>query len=450
MSSTELTRFRFIKKTLDALPIGLKRVRYYDEGMDGLVLEVAQTGIKVFRVYKKIKGRTSPVTITLGRYPAMSIENARAQALENLNRLSVGINPNVVAKVDRVSSVSLETVFQTYVANNRLREQSLRGYRQCFKNLADWHKKPLKWITDDLIKQRHQKLTKHSPAQADYTMRLLRALFNFAAYEYKDQKGQSLFPMNPVKILSHLRMWNHVERRHTRIERRSLSNWFAGVGKIRNTSDDFAVAVCDMLEMALLTGLRRSELLGLTWERVNFEAATFWISETKNGLALELPLSEYLATLLHRRYNAKNNSPYVFNADNDFGVVREPKKVIQRVIDETGIEFTMHDLRRTFTTTAEALNVGTYTLKRLLNHRTRRDDVTAGYTVLTPEELRDPSQRIENEILVLGGIKAPQKALDQQLSSVLDNLTDDQKRKLLFDLSAQLAGINEETEKLVV
>jgi hypothetical protein len=74
----------------------------------------------------------------------------------------------------------------------------------------------------------------------------------------------------------------------------------------------------------------------------------------------------------------------------------------------------LHDLRITFTTTAEALNVGTYIIKRLLNHIAKRDDVTAGYTVLTHQELREPAQAIEDEFLIQAGLKAQSIVADSR------------------------------------
>jgi hypothetical protein len=35
-------------------------------------------------------------------------------------------------------------------------------------------------------------------------------------------------------------------------------------------------------------------------------------------------------------------------------------------------------------------------LKRLMNHSTGRDDVTAGYTILTAETLRQSAEKIQN------------------------------------------------------
>jgi integrase len=66
--------------------------------------------------------------------------------------------------------------------------------------------------------------------------------------------------------------------------------------------------------------------------------------------------------------------------------------------------FTIHDLRRTFTTTAESLNISAYALKRLLNHRMNHD-VTSGYLVIDVERLRKPMQQITDYLLKSMGVK---------------------------------------------
>lgn len=60
-------------------------------------------------------------------------------------------------------------------------------------------------------------------------------------------------------------------------------------------------ACCDLVEMALLAGLRCNEWLSLHWDTVNRVERTFYLSHTKNGDALELPISEGLAVLIDRR-----------------------------------------------------------------------------------------------------------------------------------------------------
>ena len=216
-----------------------------------------------------------------------------------------------------------------------------------------------------------------------------------------------------------------------------MPEWFDGLETVRQQGNPFSVSVCDLVEAALLTGLRRNELIGLTWDRVNLRECTFYIATTKNGDPLELPVSDHLRTLFARREKTRDDSPYVFNAPNQHGKIVEPKKVLAEIQKQAGVTFTLHDLRRTFTTTAEALGLGSYTIKRLLNHRTRRDDVTAGYMVLTPEELREPAQRIENALLTQAGVKVPEVGLDKTLIELLSGLPESEKRELVSQLSEQ-------------
>ncbi|MBU2062486.1 MAG: integrase, partial [Bacteroidetes bacterium] len=54
---------------------------------------------------------------------------------------------------------------------------------------------------------------------------------------------------------------------------------------------------------------------------------------------------------------------------------------------------TMHDLRRTFITTAESLDISMFAIKQLVNHKSG-SDVTGGYVIKNFERLREPMQRI--------------------------------------------------------
>lgn len=430
------SKFRFTKKALEDLPVPEKRQRVRDTGVLGLVLDLFPSGTKTFRVYKKIKGANKPVNVTLGKFPSISIENARKAASEAINRLSSGINPNDEQRAARKSNVTLKKAFDDYNASRELSPNTLKGYHSVLNTyLVEYRDKPLINITEDTVKKEHSRLTKSSPAQADHTMRFLRAIFNYAKYEYRGVDNGYLFEQNPVQILSHHRLWNKVGRKNTRITIGQLKAWFEGVSTTSESGDDFSVAVCDLLEMALLTGLRRSELLSLQWSQINLKERTYYIDKTKNGDPLELPISNHVNEILLRREKLKDEHDYVFNVSNDYGVIKEPKKVIAKIRELTGIEFTLHDLRRTFTTTGESLNIGPYMIKRLLNHRTRRDDVTAGYIILTPEELRVPAQNIENKILEQAGIKTVERGKGDQLQDLITRLSEADKQKLLEQLS---------------
>lgn len=66
--------------------------------------------------------------------------------------------------------------------------------------------------------------------------------------------------------------------------------------------------------------------------------------------------------------------------------------MLERISD---MSFTVHDLRRTFATTAESLDLPADAVKRLLNHK-MTNDVTAGYIMRDVERLRKPMQQISD------------------------------------------------------
>lgn len=78
--------------------------------------------------------------------------------------------------------------------------------------------------------------------------------------------------------------------------------------------------------------------------------------ETKNHTDHTLPLSHYLFdTLAVRKANAVNQ--YVFPNEFGTGMLNDPKKQIQKVVQESGVSFTLHDFRRKFITDVECLRI---------------------------------------------------------------------------------------------
>ena len=74
----------------------------------------------------------------------------------------------------------------------------------------------------------------------------------------------------------------------------------------------------------------------------------------------------------------------------------------------------MHDLRRTFITIGESLDISAYALKRMLNHK-MTNDVTAGYIITDVERLRAPMQKITDYILTRIGQKEKADVIPMQL-----------------------------------
>src|SRR5437868_2213563 len=98
----------FTKAEIASLPLPPKneqgrstRVTYCDKKVSGLQLRVASSGIKTFSVYRWFKGSAKPERVTLGRFPDLSIEQARTKAQQVLAALAAGSNPNDVVRKQR-------------------------------------------------------------------------------------------------------------------------------------------------------------------------------------------------------------------------------------------------------------------------------------------------------------------------------------------------------------
>jgi integrase len=115
----------------------------------------------------------------------------------------------------------------------------------------------------------------------------------------------------------------------------------------------------DYLQLVLLTGLRRSEALGLKWEDVDLLGRTLTVKDTKNHRDHTLPLPDYLAGLLGAM---PRHGPYVFEGP------RGLSSALEEVARRSGVRFCIHDLRRTFATIADNLDIPAYGVKALLNH----------------------------------------------------------------------------------
>ncbi|CAH9062352.1 hypothetical protein PSECIP111951_02672 [Pseudoalteromonas holothuriae] len=432
-------KFRFTESALDKLTPQKKRIRYSDTQLQGLVLDITPQGRRSFRVYKKIPGRTAPVSVTLGTYPSISLEAARKMARKAMADIAEGVNPNDTKRQFRAASVKLIEAYNAFLRARTLSPITVRGYNQvmgCY--ISDWQQKRLADITEAQVYKRHTEITQRSKAQADLTMRTLRAIFNFAKAEYKSSEGRTLFPFNPVNVLSEKRAWNNVKRKQTRLRQSQLKPFIEAINQVRNDAMKYRfesqVAICDYVEFVAFTGLRKTELLLLEWKDVYLEDKLFWIGKTKNQDGVELPITDRLEEIFERRKEYKV-SEYVFGSNNKYGRVIEPKKTVAKINALSDVKFSLHDLRRTYISIAESLGVGNYTLKRLLNHRTSRDDVTGGYTILTAEELREPAIRVAKKLEECAGLRSPESNDDlENMKSLLVGLSKEQKLELMASL----------------
>jgi integrase len=415
-----------------ATPTTGNQILYQDAEQPGLAVRVTRGGARAFVVDRNTeRGR---IRITLGdANPAtLTVFNARLQAAHVVGLIGKGATAAQIraalAREDggiEPGAATCGDVLDEYLRVKRnLAPRTAYDYRRLFGllpekgkpdprgpsgPLSDWRRRAIAGITKNDVREKF--LAIESPSQANYAMRLMRALFNYAA-TMTTEDGAPLVTDNPVKVLSAAKLWHRQAPKREVIRPHELQAWWRAVEALGTTPAERGNSrtARDFLHFLVLTGLRRSEAAGLRWETVELAGRFFTIETTKNQDPHTLPTSDYLQAMLERRHQANADLPeaersqYVFPGHD--GPLAEPKKQIRKVIAASGVSFSAHTLRRTFGTIAESLDIPAYALKRLMNHRAGGDVTFTHYVVMDIERLRAPMQKITDYVLKAAGVAA--------------------------------------------
>lgn len=384
------------KRFVDNQPFSTNgQIYFYDNKLRGFVLCIGKQ-TKTFYAEQTVKGRCCRVKI--GRADCVPPDAARRKARELLGIMAEGRNPNEEKQNDRRErKITLKHVWDGFVSIRGvlLKPTTMRDYGYYMERVfKDWHSRPIGSITPiDVLNKYHHISNVSGGPYATNAMALLRSVFEFA-------KVREYRPDNPVQIP---RLERHRDkRRTTTISEADLPKWFAALNRMRDYRHPPSAQVgCDYLEFVLFTGLRRNEAAMLSWEHVDFVNGHMAFKNTKNGGDHYLPITDHLALILRRRQNIaqRTGSKWVFpspGSKKTSEYFADPLCFVRHVRKETGINFTIHDLRRTFATAASPL-VSYQIFQLLLNHSTK-SDVTIAYDRPTAEQrvkrLREPMETI--------------------------------------------------------
>ena len=395
------TRIKLTKTYIDNLS---EPGIYRDSELIGFAIRV-NTTCKTYVVEKKVNGKA--VRSTIGLHGNLTLAQARILAQGLLSQMAQGYNPNQIKKEKREQLVSdskvskqqptLAVAYDEYLKHRKLKSRSLEDYNRAVNQyLSEWKNSKLIDITRTHVHEKYAELTAISPAQANIAMAVFRAIFNFSVEHFLDDQDNSLInTTNPVATLKAKRTWNKIKRRKGYVKQEQLGDWvnavmnFTALRQERNTVRDFLLTL-------VLTGFRRTECETLTWDALDLKYGWITSLNPKNDDPHTLPMGSRLWEIMKSRKEQQYND-YVFASprSKNKGYTTHLYEAKSKVIESSGVSFTFHDLRRTFSSIAENLDYGQYTIKRLLNH-TISSDVTEGYVQISDKKLRMAMQEIED------------------------------------------------------
>lgn len=152
--------------------------------------------------------------------------------------------------------------------------------------------------------------------------------------------------------------------------------------------------------MALTTGARKSEILGLTWKNTDLENKAIYFLNTKNGEDRTIPIPDVLYTELTALYEQAKSKKIRRLKDDYLFMTPEGKqnshlidKLYPDVVSSWKYEkITFHGLRHTYISISSLLGTNQSITKKIVGHKF--DSVTGGYTHADCESLREPMSHI--------------------------------------------------------
>jgi len=409
-----------------AVSPGESQTFYMDDELTGFGLRVSPTK-KVFylqmRVGRKVLKRK------LGEYGPMTVDQARKNALQMKAQLLDGRDPYEERRRG-ASDATLDELFDEYTnevehrANTKKSIESAKRHfgeleGMAFKTkpngrsaekielakvkLPNWLKRPYREITQDDVLERFDVVSRMIPKRklskspqpitrtSNQHFKYLQAAYNYAISKY--QLSRAGF-MNPVAILKTTRRWSRINRRSGFLDTNKpyFVTWWRACESLEPVIGDYIL-------FSLVTASRSIESATLRWSDVDLKKGRMVFRNTKNGQDYTFPIAPVARSILERRLKAKIND-FVFGyADSGkCHVVCPPQYHIKLVRVECGEHWSMHDLRRTFTTAMTLLNVHAFTIAHLMKH-SMNSSMTLSYTPPTQEQLLEALIRLEQHLL---------------------------------------------------
>ena len=327
---------------------------YRDTRTPHLCLRVTPTA-KTFYWEKTVRG--SQKRVTIGRFPEINVEQARAKAAD--------IAADYVKEKDVQAERRLkrnEGTFGDLWADYREKRPRRKRSGGDSKTLDDqwervlqrWENKKLADLTHDIVYSMIDKMRDRAPIYANRVQRHGQAMYNFARrnhgwlyrgdnpfeFDYESEEGRA---------------------RKVRLKAKDMPAFMAGL-------DACSSSMRLLFLTSLYTGRRIGEVRSMRWVDLDLEAGTWCIPMTKVGESQNAVLPIAIIDLLTDR-QAKVGGEWVFPSPSKSGHVQEIKKAWALVRNVSGMhELQARDLRRTLASWAQEVHVPIAVVQSQLGH----------------------------------------------------------------------------------
>jgi len=386
------------KRTVDAIrpdPNG-RDVFVWDSGdgaLKGFGVRMKPSGAASYLVqYRTKDGRTR--RLVLGRVGVLTPDEARKLAGDRLKEAAQGGDPSADRHTARRETISVSDLADLYLADGPAEKPN--------KKVSSWatdrsniqrHIVPLlgsksvrgltsadiarfqadvaagKSHADVKTGKRGRAIIKGGRGTAARSLAVLAAMLQFAV-------NQKLIPENPAKGVELLKL-DRKERFLSEVEIVGLADTLAAMERDQQLNAAAAAAI----RLLLLTGCRKTEILSLRWDFVDFERGCLRLPESKTG-AKVVPLAAAALQLLGE---LPRRGEFVLPGSRGAGHYEGLQKAWERVRERAALPgVRLHDFRHTYASFGIAAGDTLFMIGKVLGHRQARSSEVYAHVASDP------------------------------------------------------------------
>ena len=386
--ATKKNRFPFTEAKLRALPTpAAGRSWWYDTKARGLAVCRMHTGATSFYFYKWHDGQ--PKRELLGKFPDVTVQQARDAAETRLGKIAAGEDPFEQRRTRR-QEPTLADLFAHWMIHAKAHKRP-KSYgedeRQYNALLKPWAGRRLGTIKKADVQELHARVGRENGTyMANRLLALLSAMFGKA-----DDIGYR--GGNPCKGITKFKEIS----RDRWLQGDELQRFFAALETEPNRD------VRDYFLVSLFAGARKGNILSMRWADVNLDTGLWRIpgEDAKAGQPIVIPLVEPLVALLRERHARNGTSPWVF-PNRKGNHMAEPRGAWSKIIKRAEIsDVRPHNLRRTLGSWQAMTGATLPIIGKMLGHRAQV--TTAIYARLDVNPVRVAAERAVGAMLEAGG-----------------------------------------------
>lgn len=312
---------------------------YFDEGLPGFGVRVSQGGTRSFVVMYGARRRLK----TIGRYPTVSLADARREAKRIQSDLSLFHGATGTTLPD----ISFEQAKQKFLEDSASRNKP--GTYEEYRRLLSRHfqfKKDLGEITRKDIMDVVSSST--APSEGRHAYVAIRAMMNWCV-------RHGLISASPVPTITY----------RSKPRARVLSD--DELKAVWKRAEEYGYPYGRIVQLLILTGQRRGEIAGLKWNWISDDEIVFPEGFTKNKREHRIPIGSITKRLLNELPEINEN---VFPSRSSKGTTFNGWSKSKRRFDSmiSVPSYTLHDLRRTYSSNMARMGVQIHITEKLLNH----------------------------------------------------------------------------------